>query len=59
MTHDEIIARAMEVHSWRDQKETEWLANRMDQEGIPFCAECGDWHHPTEEHSFTEYESEN
>ena len=51
MDKSEIIAIRAELQSAAPLEETHYLYSEMEKMGIPFCAECGDWHHATEDHS--------
>jgi len=53
---DTIVARNAAIHPWRPESFVRELAQIMAAEGVPFCAECADWHHPHEEHSATDVE---
>lgn len=53
MDLEAIIARSVEVHTWRPASLAREIATLCEREGTPFCWECADWHNPAEEHSET------
>lgn len=58
MTHEQMFARNIELHPWRDRRLFDEIAVFCEREQIPFCMECGDWHHPNEDHSYIEEDDE-
>jgi len=54
LTRDETIAAFQAVHTWcTDPTVPGDCFDLHAADGVPWCSECADWHHPGEGHSQT------
>lgn len=53
---EKILETLRTKQAWRPESENLYLLDWNEQQGIPFCFECGDWHKPEDQHSYVENE---